>query len=95
MTDLVRHPVHRALTRPQMFAGVTMNFFILNLLVTAEAFLILKSFWIIPIPIILHVIGYFACLREPSPRSVSFVPVVRTLHSLECPDWRSGCGAAR
>lgn len=48
-----------------MFAGVTMNYFILNLLVTAEAFLILKSFWIISVPIIMHVIGYFACLREP------------------------------
>lgn len=65
MTELVRHPVHRALTRPQMFAGVTMNFFILNLLITAEAFLILRNWWIIAIPVIVHIIGYFACLREP------------------------------
>ncbi|TNE56366.1 MAG: type VI secretion protein, partial [Sphingomonadales bacterium] len=49
MSDLVRHPVHRALTRPQMFAGVTMNFFIINLMVTTIAFLILKSLWIIPV----------------------------------------------
>ena len=28
--ELIRHPVHRALTRPQMFAGVTYNFFIIN-----------------------------------------------------------------
>jgi len=63
--ELVRHPVHRALTRPQMFAGVTLNFFIINMLVTGEAFLIFKSFWILPVPIALHVIGYFACLREP------------------------------
>ena len=62
---LVRHPVHRALTRPQMFAGVTFNYFIINALVTTEAFLILKSLWILPIPIVMHVIGYFACLREP------------------------------
>ncbi len=65
MNDLVRSPVHRALTRPQMFGGVTMNFFIINLMVTTIAFLILKSFWIIPIPIITHAIGYFASLREP------------------------------
>ena len=39
MSDLVRHPVHRTLTRPQMFAGVTMNFFIINLMVTTIAFL--------------------------------------------------------
>ena len=63
--QLARSRVHRALTRPQMFAGVTLNFFVINALVTTEAFLILKSFWILPIPIIMHVIGYFACLREP------------------------------
>lgn len=63
--QLSRHPVHRALTRPQMFAGVTLNYFVINALVTVEAFLILKSFWILPIPLIMHGIGYFACLREP------------------------------
>ncbi len=62
---LVRHPVHRALTRPQMFMGVTFNFFVINAIVTMEAFLITKSWLIVPIPIILHVFGYFACLREP------------------------------
>ena len=64
--ELIRHPVHRALTRPQMFAGVTMNFFIINwLFISTELFLIFKSLWLIPIPIVLHVSGYFACLREP------------------------------
>ncbi len=65
MSELTRHPVHRALTRPQMFAGVTMNFFIINLMVTTIGFLILKSFWIIPVPIITHIVGYFISLREP------------------------------
>ena len=37
--ELVRQPVHRALTRPQMFAGVTYNFFIINAAVTTELFL--------------------------------------------------------
>ena len=48
-----------------MFAGVTMNFFIINLMVTTIAFLILSSLWIIIVPIVVHIIGYFACLREP------------------------------
>jgi type IV secretion system protein VirB3 len=49
-----------------MFAGVTMNFFIINwLFVSAELFLIFKSLWLIPIPFVLHGIGYLACLREP------------------------------
>ena len=45
MSELIRHPVHRALTRPQMFAGVTYNFFILNFALTTELFLITGSFW--------------------------------------------------
>lgn len=65
MSQLYRHPVHRALTRPQMFGGVTFNYFVINLLVTTEAFLIFKSLWILPVPLVMHLIGYFACLREP------------------------------
>ena len=63
--QMTRYPVHRALTRPQMFGGVTYNYFVINALVTVEAFLITKSWWIVPVPIIMHAIGYFACLREP------------------------------
>lgn len=65
MSDLTRHPVHRTLTRPQMFAGVTMNFFIINLMVSTIAFLIIESFFVVFVPIAMHVIGYFASLREP------------------------------
>ena len=63
--DLIRHPVHRALTRPQMFAGVTFNFFIINGAVTTELFLITGSFFALPAALVIHGIGYFACLREP------------------------------
>lgn len=62
---LVRHPVHRALTRPQMFAGVTYNYFIINLAVTTEIFLITGSWWALLAALVMHAIGYFACLREP------------------------------
>ena len=65
MTALVRHPVYRALTRPQMFAGVTYSFFILNAALTTEAFLITGSFLALPIAIVIHAAGYLACLREP------------------------------
>ena len=63
--NLVRHPVHRALTRPQMFAGVTYSFFIINGAVTTELFLITKSFLALPVAAAIHGIGYLACLREP------------------------------
>ena len=65
MSELTRQPIYRSLTRPQMFAGVTMNFFIINACVSMIVWLVLDSLWVIPVPIILHVIGYFACLREP------------------------------
>ncbi|MEO1649035.1 MAG: VirB3 family type IV secretion system protein [Pseudomonadota bacterium] len=65
MSELVRHPIYRSVTRPQMFWGVTMNFFIINMTVSTIAWLVLNSLWVIPVPIIMHAIGYFACLREP------------------------------
>jgi type IV secretion system protein VirB3 len=62
---LVKSPVFRALTRPQMFGGVTYSYFIINAAVTTEAFLITRSFLAIPIALLVHGIGYLACLREP------------------------------
>jgi type IV secretion system protein VirB3 len=63
--ELARFPVHRALTRPQMFAGVTYSFFVINMAVTTELFLMTKSFWALPAAVAIHGVGYLACLREP------------------------------
>ncbi len=65
MAELARIPVFRALTQPQMFAGVTYSFFIINGVVTTEAFLITRSFWAIAIALAVHAAGYLACLHEP------------------------------
>lgn len=65
MAQLERDPVFGALTRPQMFAGVTYAFFVINGVVTAELFLITKSFWALLVAVVIHIIGYMACLREP------------------------------
>lgn len=65
MAQLDRDPVFTALTRPQMFAGVTYSYFVLNAVVTIEFFLITKSFLALLTALILHVIGYVGCLREP------------------------------
>jgi len=65
MADLTRIPVFRALTQPQMFAGVTYSFFIINGVVTTEAFLVARSFWVFAVALAAHGIGYLACLREP------------------------------
>lgn len=63
--QLRRDTVFVALTRPQMFAGVTYTFFIANGILAAELFLIFKSFWAIGIALVVHLIGVLACLREP------------------------------
>jgi type IV secretion system protein VirB3 len=65
MTHLARNVVFRALTQPQMFAGVTFNFFIINGVITAELFLITKSFWALLAAFGLHGFAYVMCLREP------------------------------
>lgn len=65
MAQLASDPVCAALTRPQMFAGVTYSYAVFNLIVTVEAFLITKSFWALPAALVIHAVGYFGCLREP------------------------------
>lgn len=54
-----------ALTRPQMFAGVTYSFFVINAVIAVEMFLIFGSFWVLGIAILTHLIGIIASLREP------------------------------
>lgn len=65
MGQLEREPVFGALTRPQMFAGVTYSFFVLNAVVTMEIFLVTKSFWALLVALALHMVGYLGCLKEP------------------------------
>ena len=65
MNGLERDTLFVALTRPQMFAGVTYSFFILNAVLAAELFLIFKSIWAIAAALVIHVVGVLLCLREP------------------------------
>ena len=65
MSRLASDPVFAALTRPQMIAGVTYPYLVFYLIVLLEAFLITRSFWVIPLGLLLHAIGYVGCLREP------------------------------
>jgi type IV secretion system protein VirB3 len=65
MARLERDTVFAALTRPQMFAGVTYSYFVLNAIIMVELFLITHSFWALPLGLVLHGIGYLGCLKEP------------------------------
>ena len=65
MAGLERDVVFSALTRPQMFAGVSYSFFVVNLVVTTECFLITRSFWSLVLAIAVHAAGYALCRRDP------------------------------
>jgi len=65
MAQLDRDIVFGALTRPQMFAGVTYSYFVLNAVIVIELFLVTHSFWALPAALIIHLVGYIGCLREP------------------------------
>lgn len=88
---LGRTPVFRALTRPQMFAGVTYSYFIINMGVTTEAFLVTRSFWALPVAGIIHGIGYLACLREPRIFDLWLIKVSRTPRVRNWKRW--GCNS--
>lgn len=54
-----------ALTRPQMFGGVTYSYFVANVVVATELFLMFKSLWVIAAALVVHGGGVLLCLKEP------------------------------
>ena len=65
MNGLERDTLFVALTRPQMFAGVTYSFFIANAVIATELFLVFKSIWVLAFALVVHILGVLLCLREP------------------------------
>lgn len=77
-----------ALTRPQMFAGVTYGFFVANAVMTAELFLLFKSFWILAAAATTHLAGTLACVKEPRFFDLWFVRLSRAPRIRNWPVWR-------
>ncbi|WP_137861709.1 MULTISPECIES: type IV secretion system protein VirB3 [unclassified Sphingomonas] len=93
MNGLERDPLFVALTRPQMFAGVTYSYFVANAIVATELFLIFKSAWSLIAALVVHLIGVLACLREPRffdlwLARVSRCPRVRNHKIWQCNSYR-------
>lgn len=65
MNGIERDPLFVALTRPQMFAGVTYSYFIANAVIATELFLIFRSIWALAAALVVHLVGVVLCLREP------------------------------
>lgn len=53
------------LTRPQMFAGVTYSYFVANVVLATELFLVFRSLWVLVAALAVHVGGMLMCIREP------------------------------
>lgn len=89
--DLVRPRLCKPLTQPQMFAGVTYSFFIINLMITTEVFLITRTFLALGVALLVHGAGYLACLREPRVFDLWLTKVRRCPR---VPNWRRwGCNS--
>ena len=65
MEELRSDTVFVALTRPQMFVGVTYSYFIINAILAVELFLIFRTFWVLLAALVIHGVGVLASLREP------------------------------
>lgn len=63
--SIERDTLFVALTRPQMFAGVTYSYFVANLVAATELFLIFRSAWVLAAAVLVHVTGVLLCLQEP------------------------------
>ncbi|MEP0188916.1 MAG: VirB3 family type IV secretion system protein [Erythrobacter sp.] len=62
--ELRRDTLFVALARPQMSAGVTYTFFVINAIIAVELFLIFQAWWVLLVAIGLHGIGMLARLRD-------------------------------
>jgi type IV secretion system protein VirB3 len=88
MQGIERDTLFVALTRPQMFAGVTYSYFIANAVIATELFLIFKSIWALAVALIVHLAGVIMCLREPRAFDLWLTRVSRTPRVKNHKIWR-------
>lgn len=58
-------PLFVGLTRPSMIFGVSIQYAMLNLMISVTIFIQKASIYIIVIAAIVHLIGYLLCFKEP------------------------------
>jgi type IV secretion system protein VirB3 len=82
-----------ALTRPQMLFGVTYGYLIANAVVTTELFLVFKSAWVLLAAVLVHLVGWLGCLRDPRIFDLWLVKVQRCSRIRNYRIW--GCNSYR
>ncbi|MFK7973824.1 MAG: VirB3 family type IV secretion system protein [Rickettsiaceae bacterium] len=63
--QLFADPLFVGLTRPSMIFGVSIQYAMLNLMVSITLFIQATSIYIIFIAVVMHLIGYLLCFKEP------------------------------
>lgn len=58
-------PLFIGLTRPTMILGVSMQFAMLNMMVSVGAFIQTSGIGIVLIALSVHLVGYLLCFKEP------------------------------
>ncbi len=58
-------PLFVGLTRPSMIFGVSIQYAMLNLMISVTIFIQKSSVYIIFIALVVHMIGYLLCFKEP------------------------------
>ena len=58
-------PLFVGLTRPTMIFGVSVQYAMLNLMISVTVFIQKSSIYIIFIAAVVHLIGYLLCFKEP------------------------------
>lgn len=93
MEGLDRDILFVAMTRPQMLFGVTYGYLIANAVITTELFLVFKSAWVLLAALVVHLIGWVGCLRDPRIFDLWLVKVQRCPRIRNYRIWR--CNAYR
>lgn len=91
--SLERDTLFTGLTRPQMLAGVTYTYFVANLIIATELFLIFRSAWVLLAGAGAHVVGVLLCINEPRTfdlwiARISNCPRVRNYRVWGCNSYR-------
>ena len=58
-------PLFLGLTRPTLIFGVSIQFAMINMMLSLMIFIQTSSFIIIPIAFVMHGVGYILCFKEP------------------------------
>lgn len=65
MYSLSKDSLFLGLTRPTAILGVSVQYAMLNMMVSLTFFIQTSNFFVLPIAFLIHIIGYIASFKEP------------------------------